>query len=96
MMKPTIGSAALLLMLSMAPAAGAYSKEEPRETSASLTTVEPTPGELLAGALTLLGFLGLIATNLVRWSSDLSWKERSVFAPPSQEERFRSSRSAGS
>ena len=95
-MKLTIGSAALLLMLSMAPAAFGYSKEEPRETPASLTAVEPTPGELLAGALTLLGFLGLIASNLVRWSSDLSWKERSVFATSSQEGRFRSSRSAGS
>lgn len=95
-MKPTLGSAALLLMLSMAPAAGAHSNEEPPETSASLSSVEPTPGELLAGALTLLGFLGLIASNLVRWSSDLSWKERSVFATSSQEDRFRSSRSAGS
>lgn len=95
-MKPTIRFAALLLVLSMAPAAFAHSKEEPRETSASLSAVEPTPGELLAGALTLLGFLGLIATNLVRWSSDLSWKERSVFAPSTQGDRSRSSRSAGS
>ena len=32
----------------------------------------------IAGIVMLLGFLGLIGGILVRWSSDTSWKERSV------------------
>lgn len=32
----------------------------------------------IAAMVTLLGFLGLIGGILVRWSSDTSWKERSV------------------
>jgi len=34
--------------------------------------------EVLAALFLLLGFLGLIGGILVRWSSDTSWKERSV------------------
>ena len=32
----------------------------------------------VAAMVTLLGFLGLIGGILFRWSSDTSWKERSV------------------
>lgn len=94
-MTRTIWLTLLLLTFSMGPDASAYSKDEPRETSSALPAAEPTPSEMLAFALTLFGFLGLIATNLVRWSSDLSWKERSVFSA-SQEGSRKSFESSGS
>ena len=34
--------------------------------------------DALAAVFLLLGFLGLIGGILARWSSDTSWKERSV------------------
>jgi hypothetical protein len=34
--------------------------------------------DVVAAVFLLLGFLGLIGGILVRWSSDESWKERSV------------------
>ena len=36
----------------------------------------------IAAMVMLLGFLGLIGGILFRWSSDTSWKDRSVFSRP--------------
>ena len=42
-----------------------------------------SPGEI-AAIVMLLGFLGLIGGILFRWSSDTSFKERSVFSRPNR------------
>ena len=38
----------------------------------------------IAAMVMLLRFLGLIGGILFRWSSDTSWKERSVFSRPNR------------
>jgi hypothetical protein len=91
-------AAALALAIALAPEAEAWQAGDPEgelpyafrlddaPAQGATAPATATPGEIAAAVLTLFGFLGLIAGNLVRWSGDLSWKERSVFAtkPPGE------------
>lgn len=97
MTAPKILLALLVTAFALAPSAGASQQGDPPDgvpyafrlddpSAERVPAVSATPGEIAAAVLTLCGFLGLIAGNLVRWSGDVSWKERSVFSsrPPGE------------
>ncbi len=62
---------------------GAYTGNGAAPASPQVPAFAVSSGDI-AAIVMLLGFLGLIGGILVRWSSDTSFKERSVFSRPNR------------